>query len=102
MTVKILIKRTILENKVKEMIPLFRQMRTLAVKQPGYISGETLKSLDRSETFVVISTWESSADWEQWLLSKERQELQDKIDSLLEGKTEYEMFQFGLNDKEII
>jgi len=102
MTVKIIIKRTVKENKAKEMIPLFRQMRSLAVKQPGYISGETLKSLDRPETFVVISTWDSSAAWEQWLLNKERQKLQGKMDSFLTAKTEYEMFQFGLDDKEII
>ena len=102
MTVKIIIKRTVKENQAKEMIPLFRQMRSLAVKQAGYISGETLKSLDRPETFVVISTWDSSADWEQWLLNQERQKLQEKMDSFLAGKTEYEMFQFGLDDKEII
>jgi len=102
MTVKIILKRTVKENMAKEMIPLFRKMRSLAVKQPGYISGETLKSLDRPETFVVISTWDSSGDWEQWLLNTERQDLQEKMDSFLEGKTEYEMFQFGLDDREII
>ena len=102
MTVKIIIKRTVIENKAREMISLFRQIRSLAVKQQGYISGETLKSLDRPETFVVISTWDSSAAWEQWLLNKERQKLQEKMDSFLVGKTEYEMFQFGLDDKEII
>ena len=102
MTVKIIIKRTVKENRAREMIPLFRQMRSLAVKQPGYISGETLKSLDRPESFVVVSTWDSSADWEQWLLNQERQQLQEKMDSFLTGKTEYEMFQFGLDDKEII
>lgn len=102
MTVRIIIQRTVKENKAKEMIPLFRQIRSLAVKQTGYISGETLKSIDRPETFVVISTWDSAAAWEQWLLNDERQKLQEKMNSLLEGKTEYEMFQFGLDDKEII
>ncbi|MFC1814799.1 antibiotic biosynthesis monooxygenase family protein [Thermodesulfobacteriota bacterium] len=95
MAVKILIKRTVPENKAKKIIPLFRQMRSLATNQPGYISGETLKSLDRPATFLVISTWESSDDWEQWLLGKERQEIQGKIDALLGGKTEYEMFHYG-------
>ena len=95
MAVKILIKRTVPENKAKEMIPLFREMRTLATNQSGYISGETLKSLDKPDTFLVISTWKSSEKWEKWLLSKERQEIQDKIDALLGGKTEYEMFHYG-------
>ncbi|MEW6673387.1 MAG: antibiotic biosynthesis monooxygenase family protein [Thermodesulfobacteriota bacterium] len=102
MTVKIIIKRTVKENMAREMIPLFRKMRSLAVRQPGYISGETLKSLDRTDSFVVISTWDAAEDWEQWLLNPERKKLQDKMDLFLEGQTEYEMFQFGLDDKEII
>ena len=73
MSVKILIKRVVPEDKAKEMIPLFRQMRALATQQPGYISGETLKSLDKPDEFLVISTWQSSNDWEKWLISKERQ-----------------------------
>ena len=98
MAVKILIKRIVPENKAKEMIPLFRQMRVLATNQSGYISGETLKSLDKPDTFLVISTWKSSDNWEKWLLSKERQETQDKMDALLGGKTEYEMFHYGFTE----
>ena len=98
MAVKILIKRTVPEDKAKEMIPLFRQMRVLATSQPGYISGETLKSLDKPNTFLVISTWHSSDDWEKWLLIKDRQEIQDKIDALLGGKTEYEIFHYGFSE----
>jgi heme-degrading monooxygenase HmoA len=95
MNVRVLIKRVVPREKAKEMIPLFRQMRQLAMSQPGYISGETLKSLDRPDVFMVISTWQSAEDWEKWLLSKVRQEVQAKIDDLLGGKTEYEMFQIG-------
>ena len=95
MTVRILIKRNVPRDKAKEMIPLFREMRVLATNQPGYVSGETLKSHDIPDRFLVISTWQSSDYWEKWLLSKERQEIQDKIDSLLGGKTEYEMFHYG-------
>jgi heme-degrading monooxygenase HmoA len=95
MNVRVLIKRVVPREKAKEMIPLFRQMRQLAMSQPGYISGETLKSLDRPDVFMVISTWQSAEDWEKWLLSKVRQEVQEKIDDLLGGKTEYEMFQIG-------
>jgi heme-degrading monooxygenase HmoA len=95
MNVRVLIKRVVPRDKAKEMIPLFRQMRQMAMNQPGYISGETLKSLDRPDVFMVISTWQSAEDWEKWLLSKVRQEVQEKIDELLGGKTEYEMFQIG-------
>lgn len=98
MAVKVLIKRIVPADKAKEMIPLFRQMRSLATNQSGYISGETLKSLDRPDSFLVISTWQSPNYWEKWLLSKERQKIQDQIDALLGGKTEYEMFHYGFGD----
>ncbi|MFP4349260.1 MAG: antibiotic biosynthesis monooxygenase family protein [Thermodesulfobacteriota bacterium] len=98
MAVKILIKRKVPREKAREMIPLFRKLRTLATNQPGYISGETLKSLDRPDVFLVISTWQSAEDWEKWLISKERQAVQDQVDALLGGKTEYEVFHYGFTE----
>lgn len=95
MSIKVLITRTVPREKSREMLQLFREMRSLASSQPGYISGETLKSSDRPDVFLVISTWESSDGWEKWLLSKERQAIQEKIDTLLGGKTNYEIFHYG-------
>ncbi|GAB6906752.1 Antibiotic biosynthesis monooxygenase [Desulfosarcina cetonica] len=96
MSVKVLITRTVPADKGRDMLQLFREMRSLATSQSGYISGETLKSHDRPDVFLVISTWESAADWEAWLLSKERQAIQEKIDALLGGKTQYEVFDYRL------
>ena len=98
MAVKILIKRDVPQDKAKDMIRLFRQMRSLATGQPGYISGETMKSLDKPDLFLVISTWQSSEDWEQWLLNGGRQEIQKEIDMLLGGRTEYEMYHYGFSE----
>jgi hypothetical protein len=33
-----------------------RQLRMLAIQQAGYISGETLRSIEDPELFLVIST----------------------------------------------
>ena len=98
MAVKILIKRKVPLEKAREIIPLVRHMRSLANNQPGYISGETLRSLDRPDTFLVISSWQSSDDWNKWMLSKDRKDVQEKIDALLGGKTEYEIFHYGFTE----
>ena len=98
MAVKILIKRKVPADKARKMIPLFREMRSLATNQPGYISGETMKRLDTPDDFMVISTWHSSEDWKKWLSSPERQKVQDKIDALLGGKTEYEIYHYGFTE----
>ena len=98
MAIKALIKRIVPESKAREMIPLFRQMRALAIQQPGYISGETLRNLNNPEEFLVISSWQSSADWVQWLESPARQEIQSMIDEVLGGKTRYEIYHYGFTE----
>jgi heme-degrading monooxygenase HmoA len=98
MAVKVLIKRIVPEDKAKEMIPLFREMRSLATTEPGYISGETLKRLDKSNEFLVISTWNASDDWNQWLKSEKRKEIQARIDALLGGSTDYEIYHYGFKE----
>ena len=98
MAVKILIKRKVQSDKAREMIPLFRQMRALATNQPGYISGETLKRLDSEDEFLIISTWHSSDDWKAWLQSDERKKISEKIDALLGGETEYEIYHYGFSE----
>ena len=98
MAVKILIKRKVTKEKARDLIPLFRQIRSLAIQQPGYISGETLKRLDRPDQFLIISTWQSSEDWDKWLKSKERSALQAEIDRLLGGATEYEIYHYGFTE----
>jgi heme-degrading monooxygenase HmoA len=98
MAVKILIKRTVPQDRVKEVIPLFRKLRNLAGSQQGHISGETLRRLDKHDEFLVISTWQSSDAWEKWTATQERNELQEELDSLLGGKTEYEIYHYGFTE----
>jgi heme-degrading monooxygenase HmoA len=98
MAVKVLIKRRVSQDKAKALIPLVRQMRASAATQTGYITGETLRSLDNPEEFLVISTWQSSGDWKNWLKSKERNKVQEKIDDLLGGETNYEIFHYGFSE----
>lgn len=95
MAVKILIRREVPEDKARKMIPLFREMRSMANQQPGYITGETMRNLEKPDEFLVISTWETSEDWKRWVQSDQRKQIQDQIDALLGGKTEYEIFHYG-------
>ncbi len=94
MTAKILIKRKVPEGKDAELALLLMQLRSLTMKQSGYISGETLKRYDKPGETLVISTWNSVDNWREWVLSKERSEIQDKIDFLIGAKTEYEIYAY--------
>ncbi|MGM0423566.1 MAG: antibiotic biosynthesis monooxygenase family protein [Thermodesulfobacteriota bacterium] len=94
--VKAFIKRRVPQDKARDMIPLFRKMRSMAMEQPGYISGETLKNYNDPEEYLVISVWQSADDWQSWLESKERQQIQEQIDDLLGGRTEYSLYAPGV------
>jgi heme-degrading monooxygenase HmoA len=72
--------------------PLLIKLRNLAMNQPGYITGETLKRIDRPGQNMVISTWNSMEAWRQWAVNSERESVQTQIDALLGQPTEYEIY----------
>ena len=92
---KIMIKRVVPKDKVQDIMPFLDQMRSVASKQPGYIYGETLKSLDTPNEYLVISTWRSLSDWEDWANSVERLSIQNKLDKIIGSHTEYCSYQHG-------
>jgi len=92
MTVKIVIKRKVPEEKEKDLLPLIKELRILTTRQKGYISGETLRRIDKPGETVVVSTWETVEDWKQWVTSQKRSVLQGKIDALLGEETEYHIY----------
>jgi heme-degrading monooxygenase HmoA len=94
MAVKIIIKRNVSEIRETELMPFLIQMRNLCINQPGYISGETLKSLDTPGEYLVISTWQSLEDWKRWASSSNRIEIQSQIDVLLGEETDYGVYSY--------
>ena len=94
MAVKIIIKRKVAADKAAQLKELVMQLRSLSMKEPGYVSGESLKNVDRQNEYLVISTWDSLSAWKTWQSSKERAKVQDQIDTLLGQKTEYEVYEY--------
>ena len=92
--VKILLERTIKGKNVGEIVRLMRQLRVMAMQQPGYISGETLHAVDDPNHYLVISTWESLEHWQAWYNNPERRKLQEKIDSYLDSPTRMRIFTY--------
>ncbi|MDY6790604.1 MAG: antibiotic biosynthesis monooxygenase family protein [Thermodesulfobacteriota bacterium] len=93
MAVQVIIKRKFKVDNPEELIPLLTELRMRAKEQPGYISGETLRSLNNPEDYLVFSKWETADDWNKWFRSKERRDIQGEVDSLLGEKTFYEIFE---------
>ena len=93
MTVKIFIKRDVQEKNIIELTMLLKRLRSLTLSQPGYISGETLKRIDSPNECMVISTWRSVEDWNNWVNNDKRLKIQTEIDQLLGQVTEYAIYE---------
>jgi len=92
--IRIHIRRKVPEGKADDLKLLINQLREVTMGTPGYIAGETLKRVDNPGESLVVTKWQSEFYWEQWLQSKERAEIQDEIDRLLEAPTQYEIYEY--------
>jgi heme-degrading monooxygenase HmoA len=95
MAVKVIIKRRIPKGREAQVLPLLLDLRSKAITQPGYISGETLINITDPEDYVVIGTWKSVDHWKTWEASKERGEIQSKIDARLSEKAVCGIYFYG-------
>ena len=93
MTVKIFIKRDVQEKNIIELTMLLKRLRSLTLSQSGYISGETLRRIDKPDECMVISTWHSVKDWNNWVNNEKRLKIQSEIDQLLGQETEYAVYE---------
>jgi quinol monooxygenase YgiN len=95
MQAKILIKRKFKKGKKKEIIALLKELRSRALQEPGYISGETLSSSDQPQTLMVIGTWQDMDSWHRWKANDTRNTLEKMLATYQEGSTEYQEFILG-------
>lgn len=96
MAVKVLIKRKVKEGKLNEASKLLTKARYNAMGQQGYISSETLSGCDNPNNVVVISMWQRIENWNQWKNGDLRAENETAVEALLDGPTEYETYNLGL------
>ena len=71
---------------------LLIELRNLANRQPGYISGETLRNVDERNEYLVISTWKSLDAWNGWMNNEIRRQVENQVDALLGASTIYKVY----------
>jgi quinol monooxygenase YgiN len=82
MAVTVLITREFKKASLPRALESIVKIRSLATLEPGYISGQTMVSLNNANRIVVMSTWESIGRWEDWQASELRKEYTAKLDPL--------------------
>jgi len=90
--VRVIIERHIKAGQRGEFIDLLNRLRAMVVQQTGYISGETLASIEDAFVLSVLSTWQSLEDWQRWEGNQERVKLEQQIEPLLLENTKIRIY----------
>ena len=96
MAVKILIKRKFKKGDMRAASRFLINNRSGAMSQPGYISSETLRSLDDQDQVMVVSMWENLETWKTWKNSETRKANETEFKDYMIGETQYEHYSLGL------
>lgn len=84
--IKVLIKRYVKPENCLTMIQYLLDLRASALHQPGYVMGETLMRGENPVELLTIGTWIAEEHWKAWETSPERLELENMVESLMEGE----------------
>ena len=95
MSVKIIIKRKFKRPLVQENLRAIEALRIPALKQKGYVSGETLVNSEDHREVVVLSTWSDFDVFNTWSNSQERAKLENELTPHLEGPAKISAFMLG-------
>ena len=79
-------------GKEAQLRDLLIELREMAMRQRGYISGETLRELINPSLFKVISTWSNLEDWQTWQTSQQRLLIDEMIESVTNNKRKLRIF----------
>ncbi|OGO22295.1 MAG: hypothetical protein A2144_00435 [Chloroflexi bacterium RBG_16_50_9] len=94
--------RVIIEHQVKDtkevepVIEIIRELRNEAMKRPGYLTGETLVNTEDKCNLLVISSWRSPKDWQEWDTSEVRLKITQPINQLLAKPYTVRSFEYYL------
>lgn len=84
--IKVLLERRVRRENFDKLIAGIGDLRAASLRQPGYVTGETLIKEDDPIEVLVISTWISEAHWNAWTTLEERIVLNNLINCLIEGE----------------
>lgn len=81
--IRVIIERKLNPGKEIEFSQITSELRSRAMYQPGYVSGETWVGNADHLYSVIITTWLSAELWETWENSPERHSITERLEPLL-------------------
>lgn len=95
MSVKIIIERKFKVAPDENILKNINELRMLAMREKGYISGETLVNTVDNREVVVVSVWATLDDWTDWSHNKRRHEVEKSLADDLSEPAQVRCFTLG-------
>jgi heme oxygenase (mycobilin-producing) len=96
--IKVLLERQVTKKNYNKLMEQLIDLRTAALRQPGYISGETLVKGNDPIDVMTISTWMSEDYWKAWTTARVRIELNDLVNRLIEGEAKVGIYKVSFDE----
>lgn len=93
MAVKVLIERRVKTGHEEIVWQMLRDLRGQAVRQKGYLYGETWRSMDEPAVFMVSSTWGCREYWDTWVNDEFRRRIENRIRPYLRREVAIRVFE---------
>ena len=98
--IKVLLERRVKKENYTKLIDHLIDLRAAALRQSGYVSGETLVKKNNLIDVLTISTWISKDHWEAWTTSETRIDLNDIVDTLVEGVPKVSIYEVTFGEEQ--
>ena len=90
--IKVMVERRFRLGRVEDVARLLAELSRNERQQSGYISSETLWSVNDPSLWLDISTWTYSDQWKKWEVAPEHKEIQSEIENLLIASEKVSIF----------
>ena len=97
MSIKIIVERKFKDTPSESEIEVIHKIRVLAMKQKGYVGGETLINYIDNKEVVRIAQWADLELWNRWINSKERKNLELESSPHLAEPAHIRVFSLGFH-----
>jgi antibiotic biosynthesis monooxygenase (ABM) superfamily enzyme len=87
--IKVIIERQVAEGLESHYEKAVSELLSVMTSAPGYISGESLIDVKRSNHYVVIAKWTTESAWLKWFHSGDRKHLMNAIAPFLQTEEKF-------------
>ena len=77
------------DGAAREWDGVMRTRMSAAIKQPGWVGGQLLRTVENPDRRVIVGTWRTRADWEAWHHDPQFTKTRQRLDGLESAPAEH-------------